>query len=118
MLTPQEIQAIHYSEFIKETQFPNYRKKYHLAVRLLKKKPKAIMQLKSKLKVLEDKYGYALPKLQTLINSTDDLNSIFPLGNAEQTTMIRMLDLRIDLEEFENEIEELVDDNVGGGLGL
>ena len=109
---------MHYQEFIKRTQYPDYKNKYHLAKRILKRKPKVVELLKKKLRILEKKYGYSLSELQMIYRGTDDLNSIFPIGNAPQPTMARMLNLQIDLEEFANEIEELVDDNIGGGLGL
>jgi hypothetical protein len=118
MLTDMEIQAIHYQQFIKETPYPDYKKKYHLAIRILKKKPKAIIQLKEKLEKLENNYGYKLPELQAIVRSTDDLNAIFPLGHTEQTKMVRVLHLQTDLGNFEDEIEDMVDEYIGGGLGL
>jgi hypothetical protein len=117
MLTPNEIQAIHYQEFIKSSNLPDYGNKYHLALRILKKKPDAVAKLKERKAELKRKWGWDLHELQTIYYGRNDLNAFFnPRGDP--TTTITIFELKTELENFKNYIEELVDDNIAGGLGL
>lgn len=117
MLTPNEIQAIHYKEFIRSDIYPDYTKKYHLAIRILKRKPKVVEQIKERKNKLKKKYGYDLFELQVIFYANNDLKAFFHPKNDEQMNITR-LELKNELENFMNDLEEIVDDNIGGGLGL
>lgn len=66
---------------------------------------------------MKKRWGWDLHELQTIFYSRNDLNAFFnPKGDPRTT--ITVFELKNELENFMNYMEELVDDNVGGGLGL
>jgi hypothetical protein len=117
MLTSNEIQAIHYQEFIRTSNTPDYNGKYHLALRIIKKKQEAVDKLKARKERLKEKWGWDLHELQSIYYARNDMNAFFnPRDDPSQR--ITIFELKNELENFKNYMEELVDDNVGGGLGL
>jgi hypothetical protein len=118
MVSANEIYNMRYMEFIKTNPFLDYDNKYFLARRLLKKKPDILGQMEKVKKELENKYGYPIPALQTLLNSSNDLNSFYPLPNKEETITVRFLDLKMALDGFKSYLLELVDENCVESWGI